>query len=119
MHSVENLKTRHVPGWDQRNLIIYYYIKIKRSLEILSRSPFWGAGDHSDHKPWIFGLKTQLHFNPDNLNLNLNTQESIFIFLIYKLTLQHHSKPLLTTYNDTTYLPVLYQDSEILEVSVF
>lgn len=119
MHSVENFKTKHLPGRDQRNLIFCYCIKIKWSLEILSRSPFWGAGDHSDHKPWIFGLKTQLHFNPDNLNLNLNTQESIFIFLIYKLTLQHHSKPLLTTYNDTTYLPVLHQDSEILEVSVF
>lgn len=63
-------------------------------------------------------LRTQLCFNPDNPYLKLNTQKRIFIFLIYKLAPQHHSKPLLTTYNDITYLPVLCQDSEFLEVSL-
>lgn len=47
-------------------------------------------------------LRTQLHSNPDNSYLKLNTQQHIFIFLIYKLASQHHSKPLLTTYNDIT-----------------
>lgn len=62
-------------------------------------------------------LKTQPHSNPDNSYLKLNTQQCIFIFLIYKHVSQRHSKPLLTTYNDIRYLPVLYQDSEFLEVS--
>jgi len=78
--SVENFKTKHLPGRDQRNLIICYCIRLNGLWRYCPGLHFEEVEITPTINLGYLVSRTQLHFNPDNPYLKLNTQQCILIF---------------------------------------
>lgn len=98
LHSTENFKTKHLLGKNRETSLSLTASRLNGLLRSCAGLHFGELEITSTITLGCLVLRTQLHFNPGNSFFKKHKQ-CMFVFLIYKLPPQHHSRPLLSTCN--------------------